>query len=358
MGIHFTSDDWQRIRSSHAAWWKGELNRPLVHCTVHNAFEPGRSAPPAPLLSQANCHDFSLSPEALIDALDYDLSTKEFLGDAYPQINLNCFGPGVTAAFAGAKLDNSSGRVWFFPEKELPISEITIQYNPESKWVRRIKDIYSAGFEKWHGNVLMGMPDLGGTLDIVASFVGSENLLYALIDEPDEVKRLTREAHNAFWAAYRDLDSFLQAGGNPGYSDWDKLYSETPSYILQSDFTYMIGPDMFKEFARDELAESACLLSNVIYHMDGTGQINHLPHLLSIPSFKAIQWVPGDGNPTGRVWMDIYRQIVQSGRSFELVGSREDFLSLLPEFPGSMYFKTEFDCREQALAFLRQAGIY
>ena len=36
---------------------------------------------------------------------------------------------------------------------------------------------------------------------------------------------------------------------NPGYSDWSQVYSEVPSYIPQADLSYMIGRDMFQEFA-------------------------------------------------------------------------------------------------------------
>ena len=34
MSIRFTPDDWKRIRETYAAWWKGELDRPLVQCQV------------------------------------------------------------------------------------------------------------------------------------------------------------------------------------------------------------------------------------------------------------------------------------------------------------------------------------
>lgn len=356
MSVHFTPEDWKRIRETHGAWWQGELDRPLVHAKVRNRFEADRPAPQTPLLSQKNCNDFSVSPEELIDALDYELSRTEFLGDSFPIVNFNSFGPGVAAAFCGARLDNSSGGVWFFPQEEKPVEEISIRYDPDNVWVGRIKDIYRAGGEKWRGNVLMSMPDLGGILDIVATFAGSENLLYALIDEPDEVKRLTHEAHAAFKAAYEDLSGVLREIGNPGFSDWDELYSDRPSYVLQSDFSYMIGPDMFREFVLEDLRGSCRELANTIYHMDGIGQINHLEHLLSIEELKAIQWVPGDGKPKGRMWIDIYRRIIESGRMCEVVGGKQDFLDILSEFPRGLYYRTEFSARDEAISFLKAAG--
>ncbi len=30
MAIHFGKDDWARIRRDYGAWWRGELDRPLL----------------------------------------------------------------------------------------------------------------------------------------------------------------------------------------------------------------------------------------------------------------------------------------------------------------------------------------
>lgn len=357
MAIRFDQGDWARIRKTYEAWWKGELDRPLVH--VHARVYPlnERAERSAPLLSQENCADFSHSPEALIDRLDAELSRYEFLMDAYPMVNFNCFGPGVAAAFCGAKLDTSSGRVWFFPEEQKPIEEISIRYDPENIWTKRIKAIYRAGGERWKGNVLMSIPDLGGVMDIVATFVGTENLLMALYDAPEEVKRLTGEAHTAFMEAYRDLSRTLTEIGNPGFSNWDGLYSEAPSYVTQADFSYMIGPDMFREFVFDDLQLSCRELENVIYHMDGIGQIPHLPQLLAMDNLKAIQWVPGDGQKQGAYWMDIYRQIIASGRGCEVTGGVKAFLEVFEELKRGLYFQTQFESREEADRFLRRCAL-
>ena len=79
--IHFTSENWARTRETYDAWWEGALERPLIKSPVR-CFDPGRPAPKAPLLSQENCHDFSYSPEEIVDAMDYDLSQLAFMGDA------------------------------------------------------------------------------------------------------------------------------------------------------------------------------------------------------------------------------------------------------------------------------------
>ena len=355
MSIRFDRDDWARVKASHAAWWKGELDRPLIHTKVK--VESPLPACRAPLLSQANCNDFSYTPEELVERMDAELSSYEYYADSFPAVNFHTFGPGVAAAFAGAKLDNSSGSVWFFPPEEKPIEQISIRYDPDNIWTRRIKEIYRAGGERWQGNVMMSMPDLGGVMDIVATFVGTEKLLYALYDEPEEVKRLVKEAHATFMDAYRDLSSTLQEIGNPGFSDWDGLYSDASSYVLQSDFSYMIGPDMFREFVFGDLQEGCRELTNVIYHLDGVGQLAHLPQLLSMENLKAIQWVAGAGQPTGLCWLDVYKKIVASGRGCEVITGHGDFLEISRELPKGLYYKADFSDRAEAERFLKMAGV-
>ncbi len=357
MAVRFYKEDWERIRRSHEAWWNGELDRPLLHVQAKSDRPADRKEPANAPLSQANCLDFSITPEEIVERLDYDLSCTEFYADAFPMVNFNSFGPGVAAAFSGAEVSCNDGRIWFFPAEKRSIADVSIRYNPEHPLVKRIKAIYRAGGERWQGNVMMAMPDLGGVMDIVATFVGTEELLLALYDEPDEVKRVTREAHAAFMEAYRDLEGTLRDIGNPGYTDWDGLYSRSPSYVIQSDFSYMIGPDMFAEFVCPDLQQSCRELTNVIYHLDGIGQLPHLPQLLNMDNLRAIQWVPGDGQKQGAYWMEVYRKIVDSGRGCEIVGGPARFLEIHRELSKGLFHKAHFASPDEAKRFFEQCGM-
>lgn len=310
MGIHFDKTRMEKVIDSHELWWNKRLNRPLVKGTVLHAYAPSHTAE-APFPTQANSTDLSRTPEQVIDAWDANLSTQEYVADGYPYVNFDVFGPGVVAAFCGSKIDNSTGRIWFMPVSD-DISQIHVQYDPENVWSRRIKALYKAGLERWNGSVIMGFPDLGGVLDILASLYGSENLLIALLDEPEEVHRLIGEIETAWNAAYDDFAQILAPQG--AYTDWNGILSRTPGYITQCDFAYMISPDMFREFALDTLRKDTEKLSNVIYHLDGIGELVHLDMLLGIEKLKAVQWVPGDGKPGTMHWLDVYKRILNAGK--------------------------------------------
>ncbi|MBP5293681.1 MAG: hypothetical protein J6023_06095 [Clostridia bacterium] len=347
MGIHFTKAQLDQVRENHVRFFEGTLKRPLVSIVMHGAYQRDRETA-APFLCQATCHDFSYTPEQIVDTLDAVLSTQKYLGDGYPRVNMDAFGPGVLAACCGAKLDNSSGQVWFFPPDRKDIKDIRVRYDPENIWVKRIREIYRAGSEKWDGNVVMSMPDLGGVLDVAAVFRGTENLLTDLYDEPDEVLRLCWEIRTAWREAYMDFSKVMP---QTGFTDWAGLLSDKPSYILQSDFSFMIGEDMFRRFVLPDVRSDTEWLSHSIYHLDGIGALQHLDSLLSLPRLEAVQWVYGAGQPGLGHWLDVYRRIRDAGKGMMILGSPGEMCEIAGILGAEdMYYHVDLSAGDTATA--------
>ena len=339
--IHFSLERMAEVRSSHDAWWNGTLNRPLVTVQLLEAYPPNRDPPPAPVLEQDNCADFRWTPDEVIDSLDFALSRIEFMGDAFPYVNLDGFGPGVLAAFCGTRVETNRDLIWFHPSEEnKPISEIHAKYDPENIWAKRIKDICRTGVNRWEGKVIIGLPDLGGVMDVAASLVGTENLLYAVTDEPEEVRRLIDEVQTAWYEAYHDIAAVLAPQG--GFSHWSGLLSSAPSYIIQCDFAYMLGPAMFKKFVLGTLRKDTERLAHTVYHLDGVGQLPHLDAILSLPQLDAVQWVYGSGKPKAKYWLDVYRKIADAGKRIYVVDGENELLDVLHGVGGSPYSKLRY----------------
>lgn len=314
----------EKVLDMHEAWWNGTSDTPLIEAVVTDAYNVPKKAV-APVLDQATCADFSYSAEQLVERIDEELSAYEFLGAGYPRMTFVGFGPGILAAMCGGRLDNSSGRVWFYGDYQ-HIEDIHPVYDPDSVWARRIKDIYRVGLERWQGSVLMEMPDLGGAMDVAASLRGSENLLLDLYDAPEEVERLTGEIETAWHAAYADFEQALAP--QKGYSSWSGIASRKRYYIVQCDFCYMIGNPMFRRFVLPTIRRDTEKLSHTIYHLDGIGQLRHLDDLLTLPKLNAVQWVSGDGQPDGKAWLDVYKKIDAAGKRSWVVGGARDFLDV------------------------------
>ncbi len=358
--IAFSDRQWEKVISNYRLWWQNRLGRPILPCVFWGR-DPGRSMPKNPSLAFGNVADFSVTPEQIIDRMDYDLSCMEFYGDAYPYVNTTQFGPGILAAFLGADLVSTENTVWFHPKEVLPVEELHFSYDPDNKWACRIRDIYRAGMKRWQGNVVMGMTDLGGILDVLATFRTSENLLFDLYDSPEEIDRLVRELQACWLASYYDFTGELK--GSRGYSDWGTILCEEPTYMLQSDFCYMIGPEMFERFVFPELDSTAAKLTNPFYHLDGIGELTHLDRLLTSEHIKGIQWVPGSGTPDSMDWSEVYAKISASGKKlqvyYDMEKSMDDVLAAIerPDDLVKMQFSYPISQKKEKLEKLCKYGV-
>ncbi len=338
--ICFHQEDWQRLRETYRKWWAGELDRPIVPI-ITDGHESARGASEWPTLRFPTAWDFSIPVEGLVDACDAQLSRQRWHGEAFPFVNTNGFGPGVTAAFLGCTAVGKENTVWFQPPQEnIPIEELHFEVDENNKYIRRAINFYEAAMEKWRGNVVIAMADLGGVMDVLASFRGSENLLMDLYDSPDEVVRCVNELQK-MWFWYYDKINAVMAPEAMGYSHWFGMYCEEPGYILQSDFSYMIGPDMFDMFVAPELDSSAKRVKNAVYHLDGVGEIPHLDKLLAMDGVKGIQWVPGDGEPSLKNWDELLGRILASGKKLLSWAQKPDGRPIdIAKNPGQLYCGT------------------
>lgn len=358
MPLGFDQARWDRIKRNYGAWWRGELDRPLIYVGL-TGIHPGRPEPRLPSRKFTAAYGLSVPVEAIVDRWDYNLSCARFVGDGFPSV-FPSFGPGVAAAFLGADLACDSNTVWFHPRQVPEISKLHLAYDPDNAWFRRVKELSRAAVERWGGRVQVGICDLGGCLDILATFRTSEHLLTDLYDYPDEVRRLTWQIHDLWWRYYREIDAVLKPL-NPGYTTWTQIFSADPYYMLQCDFAYMIGPEMFDDFVKPELSASCRKLTNPFYHLDGIGQLPHLDSLLAIPELKGVQWIPGAGQPPPEEWPDVLRKIRGSGKRLQTWGDAkvlEKMVASAGSEKGVIIFHTAPVSEEKAvMRFLERYGV-
>lgn len=324
-------NDWKRIEDDWCAWWAGELDRPLV---LIETLEPG--------LSWDNFDTFitrfplDMPADQVLDQFEPYLNATRYFGDAYPRWWPN-FGAGIVAAFLGARVEHSTGTTWFHPLDVASLRDIHLSYDPTNVWWQRVQDITQAAIARWGGHATICYTDLGGNLDILASLRGTQELLYDLYDAPDEVERLVHEITQLWLYYYNALDAMIQPVGR-GTAAWAPHWQPGRGYMLQSDFSFMISPDMFERLVKPDLTACCAEMDYGFYHMDGKGQIPHLDHLLSVPRLRGIQWQPGAGAPQGSEWIDLLRRIREGGKLCQVYVSPEGAMKIKRELDGGRGF--------------------
>jgi hypothetical protein len=281
----FTPDDWKRTTQLYADWFDGKLKRNLV---------------------------FLDNSDAILDNHQSYINGMQCQADTFPKWWPN-YGPGILAAFIGSGVESQEDTVWFTPMKHNDLSQINPVYNENAFWWKKVKEVTRKAVSRWGDWVSIAHTDLGGTLDILASLRGTEALLQDLIDDPEQVERLSTSIHGIWNQYYSEINKLVRPTGK-GTSCWAACLFPGTGYFLQSDISYMISPKMFERFVLPDLELSCRELEFPFYHLDGKGQIKHLDMLLSIPNLRGIQWIPGDGAPPCDEWLPLLQRIRQAGK--------------------------------------------
>lgn len=355
--LNWTEEDWERIERDTLAWWAGELDRPLVWLAVT---DPVGDVPGYRYLSN---WPLDVPADEIVDRYAPLFAATHYYGDAFPSWWVN-LGPGIMAGFLGSMVHSvcePQETVWFSPPPGTPsaaISDLVFDYDPQNLWLQRAAAFTQAIVERWQGRLVAGHTDLGGNLDILASFRSTEGLLFDLVDRPAEVERLVAQI-TALWLRYYDeLDALIRPACR-GTSCWSPLWSPGKTYMLQCDFSYMISPAMFERFVLPDLATCCAHLDHGFYHLDGKGEIPHLDLLLSIPRLRGIQWIPGDGQPPPEQWLPLLKRIRDGHKLCQVFVNPEGARQIVRNLGGKGFLLAinqagpEFSDPERARAFLK-----
>ena len=331
--VHFTEEDWERIRRDWTAWWAGELDRPMV--VVENWEPPPDAFLPAYYFWEdivPAIFPLEAAADQVIDYFQTFLEAKRFYGDAFPKWWLN-FGPGIVAGFLGTKVYAVPGTVWFEPSSQVNLSDLHLVYDADNVWWKRVQELTRVAGECWGSNVAVGHTDLGGNLDILASLRTTQQLLFDVLEAPEEVERLAREITHLWLRYYEELFTVVRQNGR-GTTPWAGIWSPGRCYMLQCDFSYMISPKMFERFVLPDLEACCEMLDHGFYHLDGKGEIAHLDMLLSLERLRGIQWVPGDGAPPPEEWLPLLKRIRDGGKLCQLSVTPQGALTIVRELGG------------------------
>jgi 5-methyltetrahydrofolate--homocysteine methyltransferase len=343
INTQFTEENWERAERNWAAWWAGELDRALV-MIEGLALPPGVARQTIPDLNHDT--EFSTSGfqlhipvDEVLDEFQAGLEAKRFYQDYFPKWWPN-FGPGVIAAFLGSETRPVADTVWFEPV-EGEIGDLHLAFSPGHFLWQRVKEMTRRAVERWRDQVCVGITDLGGNLDILASLRGTRRLLMEVIDAPAEVERLVGEIDAVWMHCYDELTHIIRQAGR-GTSPWAAIWSLRRCYMLQCDFSFMISPQMFERFALPSLAAACEALDHSFYHLDGPGQVRHLDMLLALKRLDGIQWVPGAGAPQAEEWMPLLKRIRDAGKLCQIYVSPDGARKIVREMGGrglAMYIR-------------------
>jgi hypothetical protein len=312
-------EDIQQAKQRLAAWWNHEIiDRPCIsywnfHEGEKYTIDDMREVLDPWYLAQ---HWDDINP--CLDVFERNSQKIYYGGENLPRFFPN-YGPGIMAAVLGIEPLYKACTVWFRRptsfEEIIPLLE-NAQINMNNPWFARLRKVIEVAAQRAGNRYCIAMTDLGGILDILASFLGSEQVILAMKRQPDLIDTCRAIILEKTLKVYDALQTIVEHYGD-GCNSWLNLWSPKRWYPIQCDFSYLLSPAWFQRFVLPDIITQAEHLNYAIYHLDGPNQLKYLDDLLTISSLHGIQWVPGaqEAPKCSDKWMPVYRKIQAAGKA-------------------------------------------
>ncbi len=353
-------NNWEETKRHFVDWWNREGlvlgGSPLVE-------EAPRERVTAPTVAPT-LRDHYADAERRAARNHQRLAQHSYPADVLP-ICTTDIGPGSLALFLGSEPGFSPQTVWFEPciqqcerPEELPL----LRFDETNEWWKVTEALVRACVEIGQGKYLVGCPDLVENIDILASLREPQTLLMDMIERPEWVEQKVAEINQVWFEAYQRIYDIIKLPDGSSSFGAFRLWGPGKTAKVQCDASAMFSPDMFRRFVVPGLSEQCQWLDHSLYHLDGTQAACHLEALLEIESLDAIEWTPqagieGGGNPR---WFNMYRRILNAGKSVQVVGvGKDEVLPLLGEIGGKgVYIITHFSSSAEAEAMVSKVEQY
>ncbi|MFA9465661.1 MAG: trimethylamine corrinoid protein 2 [Velocimicrobium sp.] len=306
--------NWEETKIKWENYWKREnTGRPLM-CVVANN-EDKRDLNLEEKLKPVDMEDKYMNAERMVERFRYYGETHDFLGESFPNISLD-FGPGSMAGYVGCEIVFNEDTVWFDHFVEDWEEYKDIAYDSENKWLKKHLKLFEDVRKLIGDEFLIGIPDIMENVDVLASMRGVQDLIFDMVDEPEEVQRRLDQIQAIYFDYYNQFYDIVKGiEGDSCYTVF-QIWGPGKTAKIQCDFSALMSPNQFREFVQEELRKQAKQLDHVLYHLDGPDAIKHLDAIMEIDEIDALQWTSGDHGPDGTMveWYPIYDKAVAAGK--------------------------------------------
>ncbi len=346
-------ENWEASKKRLTAFWNQEL---VDRCCVsvkafdHKALSTVRLVPG----TDEERIQYWTDPNLVIKRNRERMEHTYYGGDSFPAIFVDLGAGGHAGFFKGAKYYFGDS-VWFHPSLEDP-NDLTFDEN--SFLYQKTLELAKAYAEDSKGDYFISMPDSTGNADALAHLMGSENLMMAMLEDPEGVSDALQKIEAAYEKVMKNVYSIVKDTNEGGcVVDWLSTWAPGFHAQMQCDMSVMISNPLFKEFVLPELQTQCKFLDYPLYHFDGFEQTRHLDDLLSIKELRAIQWTQVAGQPPCTEFFPYLKKIQAAGKSLIILVEPEQIQPIMENLSSKgLYLITTTETKEEAQAIEKQVA--
>jgi hypothetical protein len=325
-------EDWDKVRQRFEAYWENEI---IDRCCV---------AVGAPKIGRIDIGEKYPRPSSHEELLkwhrDPELVLKRFVaanegyyhgGEGIPVLTASWGGSGF-ALYMGCKYHYTKDSLWFHPTLNSADEYENLKYNSKDKEFIEHKKFLETVTAYAKDKFFVAMPEYIGNLDTVLCMRGNEDALIDMLDEPEKVQIGIKAVRDTAKLAGREFFDIIRKSNHGGSCvQWFNTWAPGTHCLVQCDFSTMLSPKMFEEYAVPDLEDVCGWLDYAAYHIDGEEQLRFLDMLLSINSIKAFQWTNVAGQPSVLNYIPVFKKIQRAGKRLILYCNPNEVEELMLE---------------------------
>ncbi len=344
-----TKPDFDVCQKRIEAWFNQEItDRAPIRFHRHNAeydLVIGSS-------SHATLRDRWMDAEFQAQSFLDSVKGQRFNAETFPVYMPN-LGPNIFAAAHGAELTFGETTSWIEHIVNKPEDLKKIRFSKENVYYKQMRKLTEVALQMCEDKFFVGYTDLHPGMDCAAAWRGTENLCTDLLLNPDLVRELLRLSTEHLLDMYDEYHELLSAHGQPSVTWINIPIPGGRMHVPSNDFSFMISPQQFNEFALPVLQKEVKTMTHNVFHVDGKGVANHIDSILSVPEVKAIQWVQGMADDYPIMQHIGFIKYIQSKNASVIVdldkSDLEKFMNVVSPKGIFLWVATENDEEEQAI---------
>ena len=335
MNFYNIKEDWREVKKRWEAWWDFDMyDRPLILVTA-----PKNNPKLPPELENFGYEETDFERkwtdiDYIKDKMLYEFYHTYYGGESVPALKYGgSVGHALTFGCEPIYVDNS---IW---ARKLPVKEgceyPELYFDENNYWWRKLRDTVEktalASKQRFFSSAMLGN-HAGDNLSICR---GTEELLYDLIENPKWVKNSVKYISDSMIKQFEALYKLTPLTGLEGYVNYVDCWSPKKTHGFDTDFSYMISPEDFRNIFLPPLIETMSIAEHRIYHLDGIMAMkNHLDTLLELDELHAFQWAAGDGHWEPMQWVPLLRKMQAHKKSVLCYAPANAVIPLIKELRG------------------------
>jgi hypothetical protein len=353
--VHF-KEDWDEARTRFEAFWAGEI---VDRCCI-GVTAPRRGAPPAPPdvpAPGADVQAWWMDPAITLDRHLQRFAGTFYGGEAFPVTEIN-LGASIMAAFFGSPPEFRPETVWY-PRIIDDWNTDRLAFDPATNpYYRMIVDNTRYYVQECRERYFVGHAELGTAMDVLSLLRGMQDLCYDMVDRPDTIQEAIALLAQAWVDVHEEIYGLVRECNDGGCClAWMKTWAPGRHAQMACDFSAILSPAMFAQFALPELDHYLHWNEFATYHWDGPDAVKHLDQLLAVDGIDAVQWTAGAGQARSSSprWLPLYKKIQAAGKNLYLLADIDEVETLLGELSArGLYIRTQAGSEDEARGLLRK----